>query len=287
MNLVGAQVGNYVVERELGAGGMGTVYEAVHPLLGRKVAIKVLHDEQAADAETVARFFQEAKAAAEVGHEHIIEVIDFGEAAVGTWKVVYLMMELLDGESLGAKIARVGAFDPTEAVRVARAIADVLEATHAAGIIHRDLKPENVFLLADGRIKVLDFGAALSDNKPNEKAGTLGTPWYMAPEQAMGNPPDRRSDIYSLGCVLFEMITGNCPFDASDGRVVMAKHIEDPVPTPESPTGPLPEGLERAIMRSLAKHPDQRQQTAAEFGRELSQAGAAMTRPGWRKWLAL
>jgi serine/threonine protein kinase len=109
----------------------------------------------------------------------------------------------------------------------------------------------------------------------------------MAPEQAMGNPPDRRSDIYSLGCVLFEMLTGNCPYDATDGRVVMAKHLEDPVPTPESPSGPLPEALERSVMRALAKQPDQRHQTAAELARELGQAGATMARPGWRKWLAL
>jgi serine/threonine-protein kinase len=198
-----------------------------------------------------------------------------------------MVMELLEGETLASRIARVGALDPGESVRIARSIADVLEATHAAGIIHRDLKPENVFILPDTRIKVLDFGAALSDTKPNEKAGTLGTPWYMAPEQAMGNPPDRRSDIYSLGCVLFEMLTGNCPFDATDGRVVMAKHIEDPVPTPESPSGPLPEGLERTVMRMLSKQPDQRHQNAAELLRDLNLAGNTMARPGWRKWLAL
>ncbi|HEX6244823.1 MAG TPA: serine/threonine-protein kinase [Polyangiales bacterium] len=277
-------IGDYRILEELGRGALGVVLRAEHRLLKKPAAIKLWSLPNTQTAKANAALLREARAASATRHPGVVDVYDILRLPDGR---IAMVMELLDGESLGAKIARVGAFDPTEAVRVARAIADVLEATHAAGIIHRDLKPENVFLLADGRIKVLDFGAALSDNKPNEKAGTLGTPWYMAPEQAMGNPPDRRSDIYSLGCVLFEMITGNCPFDAADGRVVMAKHIEDPVPTPESPTGPLPEGLERAIMRSLAKHPDQRQQTAAELARELSMAGAAMTRPGWRKWLAL
>ena len=163
----------------------------------------------------------------------------------------------------------------------------MLDATHSAGIVHRDLKPENVFLLPDGRVKVLDFGAALSSARPDEKAGTLGTPWYMAPEQAYGNPPDRRSDLYSLGCVLFEMLTGNCPYDASDPRAVIAKHIEEPMPTPESPLGPLPEALERTVMRALAKYPEQRHQDARELARELDAVLAAMARPGWRRWLAL
>jgi serine/threonine protein kinase len=277
-------IGDYRIIEELGRGALGVVLRAEHRLLKKPAAIKLWSLPNTQTAKANAALLREARAASATRHPGVVDVYDILRLPDGR---IAMVMELLEGESLGAKIARVGAFDPAEAVRVARSIAEVLEATHAAGIIHRDLKPENVFLLPDGRIKVLDFGAALSDSKPNEKAGTLGTPWYMAPEQAMGNPPDRRSDVYSLGCVLFEMITGNCPFDATDGRVVMAKHIEDPVPTPESPSGPLPDGLERAVMRSLAKHPDQRQQSAAELARELAQAGVTMTRPGWRKWLAL
>jgi serine/threonine protein kinase len=277
-------IGDYRILEELGRGALGVVLRAEHKLLKKPAAIKLWSLPNTQTAKANAALLREARAASATRHPGVVDVYDILRLPDGR---IAMVMELLEGESLGAKIARVGAFDPAEAVRIARAIAEVLEATHAAGIIHRDLKPENVFLLPDGRTKVLDFGAALSDSKPNEKAGTLGTPWYMAPEQAMGNPPDRRSDVYSLGCVLFEMLTGNCPFDATDGRVVMAKHIEDPVPTPESPGGPLPEALERAVMRSLAKHPDQRQQSAAELARELAQAGVTMTRPGWRKWLAL
>ncbi|HEX6245630.1 MAG TPA: serine/threonine-protein kinase [Polyangiales bacterium] len=281
--MIGTVIGNFRIVSQLGKGGMGEVWLAEQQSLGTKAAIKILHPDVSVDATHVQRFFNEAIAVSKIRHAGIVKIFDCGHVGAQA----YLVMELLVGETLTRRIARARRLPLAQVCDLGRQVASVLDATHAAGIIHRDLKPENVFLLADGRIKVLDFGAALSDNKPNEKAGTLGTPWYMAPEQAMGNAPDRRSDIYSLGCVLFEMITGNCPFDAADGRVVMAKHIEDPVPTPESPTGPLPEGLERAITRSLAKHPDQRQQSAAEFGRELSQAGAAMTRPGWRKWLAL
>jgi serine/threonine protein kinase len=277
-------IGDYRILEELGRGALGVVLRAEHRLLKKPAAIKLWSLPNTQTAKANAALLREARAASATRHPGVVDVYDILRLPDGR---IAMVMELLDGETLAARIARVGALDPGEAVRIARAIADVLEATHAAGIIHRDLKPENVFILPDTRIKVLDFGAALSDSRPNEKAGTLGTPWYMAPEQAMGNPPDRRSDIYSLGCVLFEMLTGNCPYDATDGRVVMAKHLEDPVPTPESPSGPLPEALERSVMRALAKQPDQRHQTAAELARELVHAGATMARPGWRKWLAL
>jgi serine/threonine-protein kinase len=277
-------IGDYRIIEELGRGALGVVLRAEHKLLKKPVAIKLWSLPNTQTAKANAALLREARAASATRHPGVVDVYDILRLPDGR---IAMVMELLEGESLGARIARTGALDPGEAVRIARAITEVLEATHAAGIIHRDLKPENVFLLPDGRVKVLDFGAALSANKPHEKAGTLGTPWYMAPEQAMGNAPDRRSDIYSLGCVLFEMLTGNCPFDATDGRVVMAKHIEEPVPTPESPTGPLPEALERTVLRTLAKHPDQRHQSAAELGRELALASSTMARPGWRKWLAL
>jgi serine/threonine protein kinase len=277
-------IGDYRIVEELGRGALGVVLRAEHQLLKKPAAIKLWSLPNTQTAKANAALLREARAASATRHPGVVDVYDILRLPDGR---IAMVMELLEGQSLGVKLARDGAFEPSEAVRVARAIADVLEATHAAGIIHRDLKPENVFLLRDGRIKVLDFGAALSDSKPNEKAGTLGTPWYMAPEQALGNRPDRRADVYSLGCVLFEMLTGNCPFDSSDARVVMAKHLEDPVPTPESPFGPLPEALERCVMRALAKPPDQRQQSASELARELEQASSTMTRPGWRKWLAL
>jgi serine/threonine protein kinase len=277
-------VGDYRILEELGRGALGVVLKAEHKLLKKPAAIKLWSLPNTQTSKANAALLREARAASATRHPGVVDVYDILRLPDGR---IAMVMELIDGETLANRIARLGALDPTEAVRVARSVADVLDATHAAGIVHRDLKPENIFLLPDGRVKVVDFGAALSDTRPNEKAGTLGTPWYMAPEQALGNPPDRRSDIYSLGCVLFEMVTGRCPYDAADGRVVMAKHIEDPIPVPESPSGPIPEALERTILRSLSKQPDQRQQTAVELGRELDGIAAAMSRPGWRKWLAL
>jgi len=277
-------VGDYRILEELGRGALGVVLRAEHKLLKKPAAIKLWSLPNTQTSKANAALLREARAASATRHPGVVDVYDILRLPDGR---IAMVMEMIDGETLANRIARVGALDPNEAVRIARSVTDVLDATHAAGIVHRDLKPENIFLLPDGRIKVVDFGAALSDTRPNEKAGTLGTPWYMAPEQALGNPPDRRSDIYSLGCVLFEMVTGRCPFDAADGRVVMAKHIEDPIPVPESPSGPIPEALERTITRSLAKQPDQRQQNAVELGRELDAIAAAMSRPGWRKWLAL
>jgi tRNA A-37 threonylcarbamoyl transferase component Bud32 len=277
-------IGDYRILEELGRGALGIVYKAEHRLLKKPAAIKLWSLPNTQTSKANAALLREARAAAATRHQGVVDVYDILRLPDGR---IAMVMELLEGETLSSRIARQGALDPTEAVQIARMIADVLEATHSAGIVHRDLKPENVFLLPDKRIKVLDFGAALSSARPDEKAGTLGTPWYMAPEQAYGNPPDRRSDLYSLGCVLYEMLTGQCPYDAADPRTVIAKHIEEPVPTPASPLGPLPEALERTVVRTLAKMPEQRHQDARELGRELDAILAAMSRPGWRRWLAL
>jgi serine/threonine protein kinase len=160
----------------------------------------------------------------------------------------------------------------------------VLVATEAHGIVHRDLKPENVFLLRDGRLKVLDFGAA-ARAAGDERPGTLGTPWYMAPEQAQGGRADARGDVYSFGCVLYEMLTSLPPFDSPDPDAVMRMHREDPVQLPISPYGPIPEPLEQLLLRALDKQPAHRQQSAVELLRELTVLGGALERPGFRKWL--
>ncbi len=278
------EIGDYRIIEELGRGALGVVYRAEHRLLKKPAAIKLWSLPNTQTSKANAALLREARAAAATRHSGVVDVYDILRLPDGR---IAMVMELLDGETLSARIARTGALECSDATQIARAIADVLDATHGAGIVHRDLKPENVFLLPDGRIKVLDFGAALSATRPDEKAGTLGTPWYMAPEQAYGNPPDRRSDIYSLGCVMYEMLTGKCPYDASDPRAVIAKHIEEPVPTPESPLGPLPEALERTVMRAMAKYPEQRPQDARELARELDVVLATLARPGWRRWLAL
>ncbi|MET0341669.1 MAG: serine/threonine-protein kinase [Polyangiales bacterium] len=277
-------IGDYEILEELGRGALGVVYRAEHRLLKKAAAIKLWSLPNTQTSKANAALLREARAAAATRHPGVVDVYDILRLPDGR---IAMVMELLEGETLSERIGRVNALDVTEAVQIARQIADVLDATHGAGIIHRDLKPDNVFLLPDGRLKVLDFGAALSAARPEEKAGTLGTPWYMAPEQAYGNPPDRRADLYSLGCVLFEMLSGRCPYDASDPRAVIAKHIEEPVPTPTSPDGPLPEALEKTVMRMMAKYPEQRQQDARELVRELDTVLSAMARPGWRRWLAI
>jgi serine/threonine protein kinase len=274
-------VGDYVLRNELGRGALGTVYRAEHRLLGRPAAIKIWSLPDTALARANAALFREARAAAATKHPGVVEVhdllvLDDGRAAV--------IMELLEGETLTMRLHRERSFAPLTAVKLARRVAEVLEATSARGIVHRDIKPENIFLLADGRLKLLDFGAALHE-QGNERAGTLGTPWYMAPEQAYGGAPDRRSDIYSLGCVLFELISGQCPFDDTDPDAVMRMHRDLPVPLLSSRHGPIPEALQRTVSRALEKTPERRQQSASELLLELQQIEEALTRPGFRRWL--
>ncbi len=266
MNLVGHNVGNYMVTRELGAGGMGTVYEARHPVLGRKVAIKVLHDEHATDANTVGRFFQEARAAAEIGEEHIIEVIDFGELAIDDQKVVYLMMEMLEGVSLGKRIAQ-GPMPPAETAHVALQVCRALAASHAKGIIHRDLKPENIYLCPRGTdaafVKVLDFGIAKLTGPARGSARTrigtvLGTPAYMSPEQCFGRGDlDPRADIYALGVVLYEMLTTTLPFEGSMGQLLQA-HVQQVPDPPSRRNASVPPEWDAIVMRCLEKDREDR-----------------------------
>ncbi len=275
-------IGDYVLLEEIGRGGAGTVFRAEHRLLKKQAAIKLWNLPNTA-MEGNAALLREARAANAMRHPGIVDVYDLLRLPDGR---VAMVMELLQGETLAKHIQRAGALHPVEALRLARAIAEIFQATHAAGIVHRDLKPDNVFVLSDARIKVLDFGAASNVLVPEEASNTLGTPSYMAPEQALGQRPDRRSDIYSLGCVLFEMLTGNCPYQDRDPRAVMIQHIQAPIPTPVSPFGPLPEVLERSVLRALAKEPERRHQSIVELSQELELADAALSRHGWRKWLA-
>ncbi|MCA9675703.1 MAG: serine/threonine protein kinase, partial [Myxococcales bacterium] len=288
MNLVGAHVGNYVVTRELGAGGMGTVYLAEHPALGRKVAVKVLHEDNAADPETVARFFQEAKAAAEIGHENIIEVLDFGTLTVDGQPVVYLMMEFLDGVSLGKRIRR-GDLTEGDVRHVLRQCCSALSASHAHGIIHRDIKPENIYLLSRASdplfVKVLDFGIAkLTRGKVGSartRVGTiLGTPQYMSPEQCQGRGQiDGRSDVYALGVVMYEMLTGTLPFDGTLGQVLQAHLVMPPAPPSERRPGVSAE-LEAICLHCLEKDRGDRFANMAELAAALDDPAAHLA--AWR-----
>jgi serine/threonine-protein kinase len=248
MNLVGTEIHGYLVERELGSGGTGTVYLCRNPLIDRTVAVKVLHDDQALDADQVARFFQEAKAAAEIGHPNIIVIIDFGEVKTDSGPRSYLMMESLEGESLDKRLRR-GGLSLDDVRHVLEQCCSALTASHGKGIVHRDLKPANIFLCHYSFdplfVKLLDFGTAkLTAPGPEQRRTVfgmvLGTPAFMSPEQCEGRGAiDHRSDLYSLGVVLYQMLTGTLPFEG-DVREIMLAHLRETPPPPRARNPSIP-----------------------------------------------
>jgi serine/threonine protein kinase len=277
----------YRVRKLIGEGGMGLVYEGEHLEIGRRVAIKVLHAALTRDAELVARFRSEARAAARIGHPHIVEVFDSGTTANGA---VYLVMEYLEGRDLCRAIMAEGQFDVQRAVAVARQICEALEAAHTAGILHRDLKPENIFLTeregCRDFVKVLDFGIAKALDKPDDRASrmtrpglTMGTPEYMAPEQATGGTVDRRGDIYSVGAILYEMLTGRPPHEGNHILEVLTRKVTTP-PTPiDEFRSDVPHALTKAVMRALSVAPTSRPESMAAFASELDLAVRPVNRP--------
>ncbi len=271
-SLIGATIGNYRVVSRLGEGGMGTVYLAEHPLIGKRVALKVLHPTLANDPEVVTRFFNEARAVNEIGHPNIVDVLDYGVLEpTGGPSVVYFIMELLTGEPLRASLLREAPLPVDRAVQIAIQIGDALAASHEKGVIHRDLKPDNVFLTQRGReldfVKVLDFGIAKLSGGPGgggdlarTRPGTvMGTPAYMSPEQCEGKRGlDARADVYALGVLLYEMITGRVPFTGEGyGEVIMQHMTEPPVP-PRALRGDIPAAIEAVVMKALEKRRDRR-----------------------------
>jgi tRNA A-37 threonylcarbamoyl transferase component Bud32 len=258
----GSPVGEYEIQEQIGEGAMGTVYSAVHPLIGKRVAIKVLKPELCANQTSIDRFVQEAQTVNKIGHPNIVDVFLLGELPDGR---AYLIMEWLGGEDLKTRLAR-GPLTVADTCDVLDGIARALDAAHAKHIVHRDLKPDNVFLhkVDDGplMVKLLDFGIAkLLKSRPGaEKTQTgnmLGTPRYISPEQARGIDVDHRADIYSLGVMAYEMLAGRPPFQGETAMDLVIKHLGEP-PPPLSQFAKVPKGLEHCVMRMLAKDPAQR-----------------------------
>jgi len=269
---IGGTVGNYLVERKIGEGAMGMVFQAIHPAIGKRVALKVIHPELSTNEEMLSRFFTEARAVTQIGHHNIVDVQDFGQTPDGD---SFIVMELLEGRSLTAALAAVsGAMSIDRALHIARQIADGIEAAHARGIIHRDLKPDNIILVrrggADDFVKILDFGLAKltgpSTMSHKTKTGTLlGTPHYMAPEQAEGKKIDHRVDVYALGCLLFQMVTGRVPFPGDGFGEVLVKQLREPPPLPSRLNPTVPPSVEKIVLHALAKRPEFRFPTMEEF----------------------
>ena len=284
--MIGETLGSYRIVKVLGEGGMGVVYLAEHTKIGRKAAIKVLLTELSGNSELTKRFFNEARSAAMIEHPSLVEIFDYGHHTNGS---AFIVMEFLQGESLGARLRRERLPVPL-VLGLARQLALALAAAHAKGIVHRDLKPDNVFLVPDPevalgvRVKLLDFGIAKLASEATE--GTLrtrtgmvmGTPAYMAPEQCRGaGEVDHRADIYSLGCMMFEMACGRPPFVREGFGAILGAQMYEQPPAPRSIVATVPEELERIIVRALEKDPAKRQQSMTELAGELERAGAKPT----------
>ncbi|HWO22986.1 MAG TPA: serine/threonine-protein kinase [Kofleriaceae bacterium] len=277
----GQTIGGYRILDKLGEGGMGKVYAAAHELLGKKVAIKVLLPQHSQNAELVQRFFNEARAATRINHPGIVEIFDFGRDQDGS---AYIVMEYLRGESLAARLEREHTLSPAMVMRIIGQVTNALGQAHREGIIHRDLKPDNIFLVPDPdviggeRAKILDFGIAkLTEDATagvKTRAGVvIGTPTYMAPEQfRAASSVDHRADIYALGVVLYEMLTGRPPFMAEGLMAMMEMHMFESPPPPRSLVPALSQALEQVVLRALAKRPEDRQASAEELARELAAA---------------
>jgi beta-lactam-binding protein with PASTA domain len=265
--------GRYRIVRKLGAGGMANVYLAEDQELGRRVAIKILDDRHAADDSFIERFRREAKNAAGLSHPNIVSIYDRGEAE-GTY---YIAMEYLDGRSLKELIVGRGPAPVKVAVDYARQILAAVGFAHRHGIVHRDIKPHNVLVGPEGRLKVTDFGIARSGASQMTEVGSIiGTAQYLSPEQARGAPVDQTSDLYSVGVVLYEMLTGQVPFTGDTPLEIAMKHLSE-VPTPPSELRPeVPHDLDSVVLRALAKDPAERYQSADEMDADLARVAQGL-----------
>jgi len=279
--LIGLTIGNYLVTQKLGEGGMGAVYLAEHPSIGKKVALKVLHSEFSSNQEIISRFFTEAKAVNDIGHPNIVDIVDYGviQAGGNREQLVYFIMEYLGGLTLSQLIRTESPLQPERALGIALQVADALSASHKCGIVHRDLKPDNIILMQRGRerdfVKLLDFGIAkLTSDQPGSRRTrtgiVMGTPAYMSPEQCEGRGNiDHRTDIYALGIVLYEMLVGRVPFIGEGYGEILVQHLTQP-PVPLSQYRMMNPHLEAVVMKALEKRADLRYPTMDEMMRAMA-----------------
>ncbi len=261
----GQMLGPYRIINQIGQGGMATVYKAYQPSMDRNVAIKVLPSRLAESQEFIQRFQQEARIIAKLEHPHILPVFDYGESD----GITYFVMRYLDAGTLSDKMEKGRPLPLNEIDRLFTQLAEALSYAHGFGIIHRDLKPSNALIDSQGNLFLTDFGIAklLESASPRltQTDAIMGTPAYISPEQAQANKVDQRSDIYSLGIILYEMVTGRVPFEAETPLAVLLKHVGDQLPPPSSIKPDVPEAIEQVVLKALAKHPGDRYSTVAEF----------------------
>ncbi|MFT3921228.1 MAG: serine/threonine-protein kinase [Myxococcales bacterium] len=275
-------LGKYELTRLLGKGGMGEVWEGEHQLTGRRVAVKVLSDNYLSNRKVVARFGREARAASSVHHEGIVEILDQDKTQDG---VPFLVMEFLDGESVGARIKRRVRLSQSEALAIMLPLLEALDAAHQAGVVHRDLKPDNVFILPSARggnerIKILDFGISRKadeiDHHLTQEGAVLGTPHYMSPEQARGESGvDARADVYSAAVLLYECVVGDVPFDAGNYNALLQIILTKPPQTPRTRGAAISQALEQVLMATLHKDKNKRPVSARAFRDVLAAANEA------------
>ncbi|WP_329489592.1 serine/threonine protein kinase [Kitasatospora sp. NBC_01246] len=270
--------GRYRLDRTLGRGGFGVVWAAHDNNIGRSVAVKVLSEEKASDEEAVARFVREAKTAGSLSNPHIVTLHDYGRVQQGAWSTHYLVMELVRGRPLSA-VLKEGTPDPALALKWARQVCKALDAAHRSGVVHRDIKPENIMIAESGEAKVLDFGIARlltqSGTGLTSTGVVIGTPPYLAPECWAGGAIDGRADLYALGVVLFQLCTGQRPFNAGSPVTMMYQHLNDPPPPVRTPYP----ALAALIRRLLAKDPADRPADAAEVRRLLREIPVGQSTP--------
>lgn len=285
----------YQITERVGHGGMGVIYRAKHRYTGGQVAVKLLHTELTHDPEALKRFAFEARAAASLEHPNIIKIHDFG---LNEDQVPYIIMDWIDGIGLSKKIRRDGPMNVGETISVILQVANALAHAHDHKVIHRDLKPENLMLTRDHEgktsVRVVDFGIAKAlaggDSLSEEHAeqnitvqnltqtgAIIGSPFYMSPEQGLGSPTDARSDIYSLGCVMYFALLAHAPFEGKNFVETIFRHVNDPVPPLQDEYHVFPKELQAIVMKSLAKDPGERYQTMKEFADDLHRFSAGLT----------